>query len=133
MSRRVELLVQHIRLTSAVRLLLHERERELLSYRVLSGSARSRRRRPDERRWRPRRSGAAALSGNPLHFSITRGLTGEPDPKHEDSNSEGSQCREQADREVPGEPEGDVTGQGCHSTDERIRNLCRDVIDEVYA
>ncbi len=42
-------------------------------------------------------------------------------------------CLIMGDHVGGGEPEGDVTGQGCHSTDERIRNLCRDVIDEVYA
>jgi hypothetical protein len=121
----------HIRLSSAVRP-QHERERELSSHRGSRGSSRSRRC-PDGRRWRPRRSGRAQLSSNPLHFSLTRSLTGEPGPEQEDSNSEGSQCREQADRDVRGEPEDDKSDQGCYSTDERVWDLCRGVIDEVYA
>jgi hypothetical protein len=83
----------HIRLSSAVRP-QHERERELPSHRGSRGSSHSRLRSPDGRRWRPRRSGGAVLSGYPLHFSLTWSLTGIPGPKHEDSNSEGSKCRE---------------------------------------
>src|SRR5919112_2472805 len=88
---------------------------------------------PDGRQWRPRRSGRATLSGNPLHVRLTLGLASKPGPEHEDSNCEGSQCREQADRDATGEPKDDVTGQGCNGADERVRNLCSYVIDEVYA
>ena len=88
---------------------------------------------PDRRLWRLRRSGRATLPGNPLHFRLTLGLASKPAPEHEDSYSEGSKRREQADRDVPGEPKDDVTGQGCNSTHERVGYLCRYVIDEMYA
>src|ERR671915_367213 len=91
------------------------------------------RRSPDGRRWRLERSGRAALSGDPPNFRLTRRLTGKPGPEHEDGNSEGSQRREQADRDAAGEPKDDETGQGCHSTHKRVWDLCRDVIDDVYA
>lgn len=80
-----------------------------------------------------RRSGRAALSGGPPDLRLTRGLTGRTGPEHEASYSEGSQSREQANRDAPGEPKDDETGQGCGSTDESIWDLCRDVIDEMYA
>ena len=60
-----------------------------------------------------RRSGRAALSGGSPDFGLVRGLAGKPGPEHEDGDSEGGQCREQADRGAPGEPEDDETGQGC--------------------
>jgi hypothetical protein len=62
-----------------------------------------------------------------------RGLTAKPDPEHEDSNSEGSQRREQADRDAPGEPKDDETSYGCRGADERVWELCRGVIYELYA
>jgi hypothetical protein len=123
----------HIRLSSAVRS-QHEREqRELPSHRGSRESSRLRRRRPDGRRWRPRRSGRAGLSSNPLHFSLTLGFAGESGLEHEDSYSEGSERCEQADQDVPGKPKEDKTDQGCDSTDERVWDLCRGVIDEMYA
>ena len=88
---------------------------------------------PDGCLWRVRRSGRATLSGHPLHVSVTLGLAGKPGPEHEDSNCESSQRREQADRGAPGEPEDDETGHGRGGADERVWELCRCVIDELYA
>ena len=73
------------------------------------------------------------LSGHSPDFRLTRGLAGESGPEHEDSDCEGSQRREQADRGAPGEPKHDESEQGCNSADERVGYLGRGVVNELYA
>jgi hypothetical protein len=79
----------------------------------------------------PTQVDGAALSGGPPDLRPTLGLTCKTAPEHEDG--EGSQGREQPYRAAPGEPKDDETGQGYGSTDQRVWDLCGDVIDEMYA